>query len=111
MVIFLSIIILTKNRPKQLRSCLKSILSQEPAGLDEIIVIDNNNNKSDLETDYFISFKNIRIIPEAGTISHCQNTGTRMAKNQMCVLIDDDCIAGTNWLKDIKYESIKNYNT
>lgn len=99
-----SVVIVTKNRWRDLGHCLISLLSQsyKPS---EIVVIDNNS--SDL-TNLLVKLLNekhelnIRLIKEKREgYPVVYNRGLKEAKHDWVAFIDDDCVANKNWYKKI----------
>lgn len=103
-----SIIIVTKNRSKDLKECLHSLLTQSVKP-DNIIVI--NNNSTDKTHDVITRFAQKLPIREyieyKSGYSEVYNRGLTVAKSTWVAFIDDDCIADRNWYKNL-LQAIKN---
>jgi glucosyl-dolichyl phosphate glucuronosyltransferase len=97
-----SVIIVTKDRPDNLRHLLKSLLKQSLRP-DEIIIIDNNSSKN-YETVYN-EFKNclpLKIIVEIKPgIPAARNRGLQEAIGEIILFTDDDCEADPKWIENL----------
>ena len=86
-----------------LKNCLDSLVKQTKKP-DEVLVVDNNSGD---ETSSIVSnFKKKLPIeyvfePRVG-IPIARNTGIKNSKYDIIAFIDDDCVADTNWVKEIK---------
>jgi glycosyltransferase involved in cell wall biosynthesis len=104
----ISVLISTRNKPKNLSLCLLS-LCQQTVKPFEIIIIDNGpsletKNITDQYTDqlpirYFIERKK--------GLPFGRNLSIKQAKGTLCAFIDDDCIASPAWLESI----LKHFST
>ena len=99
----LSTIIVTRNRADLLKDCLSALVRQTIKP-DEVIVVDNNSN--DNTKDVVSNFNKKLLIkyifePRVG-IPIARNTGIKNAKYGIIAFTDDDCVADTNWVKEIK---------
>ncbi len=99
-----SICIATFKRPKLLDKLLESLVTQNiRSDLNlEIIVVDNDNNKSaELILKNYIDQYNIifkYLIEPIKNISLARNKGVANAKGEYILFIDDDEIASPNWI-------------
>jgi len=97
----ISVIISTKDRGKELVECLESILSQDysPDGF-EVIVIDDGSLD---ETRKLASSFPCKLLtnPSSRGQSYCRNAGARQARGEILAFMDDDCVAGRTWLRDL----------
>lgn len=99
-----SIIVATYNREDILKKTLKGMLNQNYPSKYEIIVINDgstDNTKQILEE--FSKHKKIRIfnLEKKSGPAIARNTGIKMAKYPVIVIMDDDCIPEKNWLKKL----------
>lgn len=101
----ISILLATKDRPEMTMRCVSSLLENSDNSLMfEIIILDQSNTPISMTIDS----NNVRYI-------HLKETGKCIALNHGVVLsrylyiaiIDDDCIAGADWILKI-YQAIKN---
>lgn len=102
MPVEISVIVCTRNRAAFLEKCLESLLLQTlPAEQYEIIVVDNGSTDNTKEVlSKFAGVPFLRVIDEpiAG-LSRARNRGLQEAQALYVGYIDDDAVAGENWLK------------
>lgn len=95
-----SIIIVTYNHKKYLKSCIESIQNQDYP--HEIILIDNCSTDGTVE---FVkeNFPLIRFIESNKNLGYGagNNLGTKYAKGDYIVILNPDTIVEKNWLKEI----------
>jgi mycofactocin glycosyltransferase len=97
----ISIVIPTKDRCKDLVECLESLYTQDyPSNQIEIIVIDDGSKD---ETQKLVSRFSCTLLtnPESRGQSYCRNIGVQQAKGEILAFLDDDCVAGRTWLRDL----------
>jgi mycofactocin glycosyltransferase len=97
----ISIIIPTRDRAQSVVECLESVYSQDyPPNEIEIIVVDDGSLD---ETQKLVSAFPCTVLtnPESRGQSYCRNLGARQAKNEILAFLDDDCVAGRTWLRDL----------
>lgn len=103
----LSIIICTYNRSKYLVQVLESLAIQQPATGDyEIIVIDNNStdNTEAICTNFRDSHNDIPFCyfkEKKQGLSHARNRGIAEAHGAILAFIDDDAIAGPEYIRNL----------
>jgi GT2 family glycosyltransferase len=94
-----SVVICTKDRSAQLRSCLSSLTNQSRRP-DEIIVVDNAS--SDDATCHVAAEANVRYLREDHRgLDIARNTGVRAAIGDIIAFTDDDVILHPRWLERI----------
>jgi hypothetical protein len=102
----ISVIVPTRNRPRLLRRCLKSIIGQDfDKHKYEIIVVDDGSDTADAKNvanAFSKKFKNIKYIRQnrSGPAA-ARNLGIKISSAPILAFIDDDCAAERNWLKSI----------
>lgn len=107
----ISVVIVTRNRSKELLHCLGSLASQSET-LDELVVIDNDSN--DTTKEIVLNFsKNVKfpvgyVLEKKTGYPVVYNRGLRESKCSWVAFIDDDCVAEERWFEAIK-DSIKKY--
>lgn len=96
-----SVVVATFDRPAQLRTCLKSLLSQQSRRPLEIIVVDNNPG-SRLTPAVTADFPGVIVIPEdrAG-LSYARNKGITRSTGEIIVFTDDDVTMPPDWLEKL----------
>lgn len=103
--IIVSVVVCTYNRAHLLRNCLQSLCDQ-PTGTNgfEIIIVDNNSTDDTkyVITSFIKSRLNIRFVEEYRQgLSYARNRGWKEARGTYVAYIDDDSIAGRDWMKEI----------
>lgn len=91
-----TIAICTRDRPKDLERCIRSLL-QLPDHGQEILVVDNAPSTTDAKV-LSLSFP-IRYVlePQAG-LNNARNRALQEARGDVVVFIDDDAVADGGWL-------------
>jgi len=101
----ISVVVVTKNRSKDLLECLGSLLVQTEK-IDELIIVDNSStdNTKKIISNFSKNTKvNVKYICEKKNgFPIIYNRGLREAKFNWVAFIDDDCVADINWVKSIK---------
>ncbi|MBN2604100.1 MAG: glycosyltransferase [Candidatus Thermoplasmatota archaeon] len=97
---FVSIVVLTFNRKKLLKNCLKSLTKLNyPKSNFEIIVVDGDSKDGTIEM-IKTKYPNVRLILEKRKGRPiARNTGWKSARGQIVAYTDDDCTVNANWLK------------
>ena len=98
----ISIIIATKNRPKQLAQCLRSI---EVCRYDNLEIILSDQGDFYTTQKMLCKFPHIRIIhlkTPSGGKGAALNIGLTSAKGDIFAFTDDDCIVDAHWLSHIE---------
>ena len=88
----ISIIIVTHNRCKHVLECLRSVVVQDYAVV-EIIVVDNAST-DDTCQQITAQFPNVRLLSQTENhgVSGGRNIGFHAAMGELCVCLDDDAI-------------------
>ncbi len=96
-----SVIIITRNRAKSLVNCLRSIEKQSVLP-SEVIIIDNASVDETKEVvEKFSKTLNLRYLYQPiVSISISRNAGIALAKGDVLLITDDDCVATRNWIKN-----------
>lgn len=95
----ISLIIPTYNRPDDLEKCLQSVRKQTFKKY-EVIVVDDASTKNIKAIANKNKVKYIRHSKRMGQ-SIGKNDGAKIAKGEILVFVDDDCVADVNWFKAI----------
>jgi cellulose synthase/poly-beta-1,6-N-acetylglucosamine synthase-like glycosyltransferase len=97
-----SIIIPVKNEQEMIDSCLKSLLNLDYQEY-EIILVDNGSTDGTLEIaeKTALSDARVRILSSGGYTGAARNVGILAAKGDIMAFIDGDCIAPSDWLKQL----------
>ncbi|MEM4662842.1 MAG: glycosyltransferase family 2 protein, partial [Candidatus Diapherotrites archaeon] len=100
-----SIIVATYNRANILRKTLNAMLKLKYPSKYEIIVINDGStdNTREMLNKEFLGNDKITIINFEKNQGVCKarNAGIKIAKHEIIVTMDDDCIPDKNWLKDL----------
>jgi glycosyltransferase involved in cell wall biosynthesis len=96
-----SIVIPTRDRPDDLRECLRAIFAQETDRRAEIIVVDNHP-ESGLTPPVVAEFSGIRLVnePRRGS-AYARNRGLLASRGSIIVWSDDDVVAPSGWLEGL----------
>jgi glycosyltransferase involved in cell wall biosynthesis len=96
-----SIVVATRDRPTDLRECLKCLVAQDTARPIEIIVVDNNPD-SGLTLPVVSEFSSVLLISErrAG-VSYARNAGISSSRGDIVVIVDDDVTMPPDWLEKL----------
>ncbi|HDH07261.1 MAG TPA: glycosyltransferase [Thermoproteales archaeon] len=97
-----SVIIPVKNGEKFIERLLESLLEQEVKP-DEIIVVDDGSQDGTVEIVEKYPVKLLHTEGNRGA-NRGRNIGLSKASGDIIALIDADCIAPKDWLKNIKHE-------
>ena len=97
----ISVIIPTRDRGESLVECLESLYAQDyPSNLVEIIVVDDGSRDETQKLVRGFSFTLLTNRESRGQ-AYCRNIGARQAKGEILAFLDDDCVAGRTWLRDL----------
>lgn len=95
---FVSIIIITRNRPFLLRHCIERILSQ-PYAHKEIIVVDSSSNeKSEAVVAQFPEVMCVRLHGQRNNMPQARNKGIAVSSGDILAFLDDDSMVQPGWL-------------
>lgn len=103
----ITVIVPTYNEEKLVRSCLESLIAQNPQP-DEILVVDNNSEDNTIEIIQSVmtenSDVNINLIHEQkqGCI-HARETAWRVAQGDVIVHVDADETFPVEWMAKIHH--------
>lgn len=105
--IFLSIIICTLNRRKELLNCLCELVEQAVEFSDVEIIIVDNGSTDGTEEAVRKSISNISIpcsyVYEGRPgLSNARNAGRSKARGEVLAYIDDDAIPHSDWVKRVR---------
>ena len=91
-----SVVICTRNRPDDLRSCLAAISRLRPAP-DEVIVVDNTAGDGETEGAAKEAGARYAVEPVEG-LSRARNRGLIESRSNIVVYVDDDAVPTEHWL-------------
>src|ERR1700719_1832049 len=100
-VLEFSVIVPTRNRPEQLRACLRSLAAMDyPRDRFEVIVVDDESREAlgalARQFDDVLHLSILRTKHKGPTTA--RNHGAAHAQGKFLVFTDDDCTASPNWL-------------
>ncbi len=106
--ISVSIVVATRDRPKDLRRCLAALTSQRTNRPIEILVVDNNP-ASGLTAPVVAEFPVAQLIAETRPgPSYARNAGFVSSSGEVIVTTDDDVIAPEHWLESLIAPLVRN---
>ena len=87
---FVSIVIVTRNRSQSLMRCLQSVMAQDYKNI-EVIVVDNASSDGTVQM-LESSFPAVKLLQQTTNTGapEGRNIGMRAAKGEICVCLDDD---------------------
>jgi rhamnosyltransferase len=95
-----SIIVLTKNGERHLRSVLEALYRQRLIGAAEVIVIDSGSSDATLAIAAAFPVQLTRIAPEEFGHGRTRNLGARLARGRFLVFLPQDATPlGAGWLE------------
>lgn len=99
----ISVTIVTRNRAPLLRKALQSLVEQERAP-DQVVVVDNNSTDDTAEVarSFQDRLKMTLITEQQVGIPIARNTSLKHCTGDIVALLDDDCIADRRWLAEIE---------
>lgn len=96
----ISVVVVSYNRPKQVKQTIDSLVRQSVKPYEIIVIDDGSKPKLDLATN-FENFQVFRFDVEQG-LSNSRNFGVNIAKGEYVAFIDDDAVASPNWLEEVE---------
>ncbi len=96
--LFVSIIIITRNRPFLLRHCIERVLSQ-PYPHKEIIVVDSSSNdESEQVVAKYPAVISVRLRGQHNNMPQARNAGLGASSGDILAFVDDDAMVQPGWL-------------
>src|SRR5947208_2900701 len=96
--LFVSIIIITRNRASLLRHCLERVLSQ-PYPHKEIIVVDSSSNdESEQVVAGYPEVISVRLRGQRNNRPQAYNEGIAASSGDIIAFVDDDAMVQPGWL-------------
>jgi len=96
-----SVVVVTYQRPAELRKALEALEKQENAPAYEVVVVDNDKQSSAqaIVTSFMARQPNWRYqTASQNNVSLARNAGAGLAQGEWLAFLDDDCIPRPNWL-------------
>lgn len=107
----ISVLIVSKNRRRDLKQCLNSVINQRRKP-NEIVIVENNNKKTlskvikQLNTEIPIKYH----LEKRTNIAQARNTALENAGCDVLAFTDDDCVVSKSWLSKISEVFTNNLN-
>lgn len=96
-----SVVVCTRDRPDDLRSCLEHLLRCDPPA-DEIVVVDNAS-ASAATREVATQLEPVRYIHESRQgLDIARNTGAQSTSGTIVAYTDDDVCVSPNWIRSIR---------
>lgn len=95
-----SVIVPVYNGEKTILSCLNSIIRQDYASF-EIIVVDNNSTDSTVEIVNSFNYAKLLFMKDIQSSYASRNLGIANSNGEIVAFTDADCIAAPNWLSKL----------
>lgn len=103
--LFVSVIIITRNRPHTFLNCLQYLLKQNYSPF-EIIVVDSSTDEKTKEiVNRYPNIKYIFLKDRKNKIPASRNLGIKASNGEIIIFVDDDTLVRENWL----YECVNTY--
>ncbi|MBV9896839.1 MAG: glycosyltransferase family 2 protein [Chloroflexi bacterium] len=102
----ISTIVCTRNRPDLIGTALESILANDYASYDVLVVDQSTDDRTGAVVRGLMdTHSNLRYVhtPIAG-LSRAYNIGIRESRGELIAFTDDDCVAPRDWLQSIADE-------
>ncbi|WP_449048101.1 glycosyltransferase family 2 protein [Parapedobacter sp.] len=97
----ITVVICTRNRPKELRQCIEHLKRSNDQDF-ELLVIDNASDTDETER-VVAAFGDVRYMREDRKgLDIARNTGIKYAANPIVAFTDDDVVVDVDWITRIK---------
>jgi len=102
-----SVVVATRDRPDDLRECLRSLMAQVSSRKPEIIVVDNHP-ESGLTPSVVAEFPGLILVNESRKgVSYARNAGIAVSKGDIIITVDDDVTVPSDWLERLLAQFIR----
>jgi predicted nucleotidyltransferase len=104
----ISVAIVTRNRAQLLGAALQSLIEQERPP-DQVVVVDNaSSDETPTVADSFATRLNLTLVREERIgIPFARNTALKYCTGDIVAVMDDDCVAWPQWLKELEIPFLK----
>ena len=96
-----SVVIITRNRPKELASCIEALMEQTQVPQEIIVVDDSDAGVTDRARARFDTVLWVDGHSKHGRTNGLRNLGVRRAQGEVIAFLDDDSIAEPGWLEHL----------
>lgn len=99
----LSVLVSTRNRPDQILECVQSVLTNDDASFELIVVDQSDGDDSRAALGALIDAGQVRYFstPTRG-LSRSRNVGLSHARGELLVFTDDDCRVPRDWVSGMR---------
>jgi len=97
---FVSVIVITKNRPEHLDKCLHSLEQQRYRDFETIVVDSSDDEKSKDLVKQCGNIKYVRF-PNGSNMPASRNLGIKASCGEILAFLDDDSFAYEDWLSEL----------
>src|SRR5438132_919867 len=98
---FVSIIIITRNRPFLLRHCIERVLSQPYADKEIIVVDSSSNDESEEVVAQHPEVISVRLRRQRNNRPQAYNEGIAASSGNIIAFVDDDAMVQPDWLESL----------
>ncbi len=98
--IFVSVVIITKNRARLLSDAVRSVLNQSYEHFELLIVDDGSDDETEEMVKQFSDLRIRYVKKESSGIPKSRNLGVQMAKGEYIVIMDDDDLMMPNRIQE-----------
>lgn len=98
--IFVSVVIITKDRAKLLSDAIRSVLNQSYENFELLIVDDGSEDETEETVKQFVDNRIRYLKKEPSGIPKSRNIGVQMAKGEYIVIMDDDDLMMPNRIQE-----------
>jgi glycosyltransferase involved in cell wall biosynthesis len=96
-----SVVVITFDRPDDLRRCLRCIRAQSSERMVEVVVVDNHPSSS-LTPPVVEEFDGVRLVEEQRQgAGYARNAGILASTGEIVVMVDDDVEVPPDWLEKL----------
>jgi GT2 family glycosyltransferase len=95
-----SVVVITRNRPRELEVCLRSVLASSFSNFELVVVDQSAQSTSETIVARFAAQdRRVRLVRDNGTgAARARNIGARETTGEIVVFTDDDCEVANDWL-------------
>ena len=98
--IFVSVVIITKNRARLLSDAIRSVLNQSYDNFELLVIDDGSDDETEEIVKQFADLRIRYVKKEASGIPKSRNIGVQMAKGEYIVIMDDDDLMMPNRIQE-----------
>jgi len=95
-----TIVVPTRDRPEQLRSCLEALAVSPVDGL-EIVVVDDGSSRRAATAAVAATVGAVLVRLEGHGPASARNAGAQAATGEVVLFVDDDCVPAPGWASEL----------